>query len=202
MDEYNDPDTVQLGKSFFNKSGTDSPTNSQRTMSMCIERTQGAKTTVSRNISSSPTMSETSKQKSGSFKSSLKRIANAGLKRESVRSNKTICADTIMEGNESTPKNDSQAGSSKESHRLDDSVDIEKSEKETHVNGNAMEKVETSQIHNWGFYFKRCGWALILVFSVSSCFYQSIKVYSDLWLNELVDQRKSLIEVEEFYSCS
>lgn len=205
MDEYNDPDTVRLGENFFSKSGMDSPKmthNSQRTMSLCIDPAQGVKTVVSRNISSPPSMPGTS-QKRFSLRSSLKRLtgSSVGLRSDSMRSQKLArCDDTILETNEMPSRNNLEGSASSEEGQSEPRipVEVEGGEKEDLVKKNLHTgREQENQINFWLFYFKECGWTLILVFSLSSCFYQSLKIYSDMWLNEVVEETSDVKEVRK-----
>lgn len=201
MDEYNDPDIVRVGENFYTKSGVDSPKpySSQRAMSLCIDPNQQiTKATVVRNISSPPSMPGTS-QKRFSLRSSFTRLTGGGSRSESMRSNKqSRCDDTIMEGNEMAPRTISEPnggtcedGKSSERSQIDgESEDLMRKKKKS-----SGTKSEENQLDYWIFYFKKCGLTLILIFSISSCFYQSLKIYSDLWLNEVVDDKEDLKEV-------
>lgn len=195
MDEYNDPDTVRLSEHFFSKSGVESSPNSQsqRTMSLCIDRDQIAKTTVHRNISSPPAMPGTS-QKRFSLRSSFHRLTSGGLRNDSMRSNKQSgCDATIMEANEgSTGKSTSDEGGRS---ATEDRIKVEEETTDLLKQTDKNKRNDATQIDFWLFYFKKCGWTLILIFSISSCLYQSLKMYSDLWLNEVVDEKEDLKEV-------
>lgn len=203
MDEYNDPDTIRLSEHFFSKSGVDSPennNNTHRTRSLCMDRGQIVKTTVQRNISSPPAMPGTS-QKRFSLRSSFHRLTSGGSRSgprsDSMRSNnQTRCDDTILETNEVSPRSnlDSNGCVKDEGKKSEERINVEDEEVDL-LKPSSGSRKDSNQIDFWLFYFKKCGWTLILVFSVSSCFYQSLKIYSDLWLNEVVDEKEDLKEV-------
>lgn len=197
MDEYNDPDTVRLGGQFFSKSRSNSfqrENAGQRTMSLCIDRNPIAKTNVTRNISSPPAMPGTS-QKRFSFRLALNRGGSKKTRNDSVRSNAQSPGEgTILEeGKEGIPQKDlSDPNGTDESagkrklrvHEGRDSFSEPRNDEKT-----------PNQLHFWWFYFKRCGWALVFFFCLSSCFYQSLKMYSDMRLNDVVDGKEDLIQV-------
>lgn len=196
MDEYNDPDIVRVGSSFYSKSGVGSsqaqPQNSQRTMSLCIDPNQVVKSVVVRNISSPPAIPGTS-QKRFSLRSSFSRLTG---RTDSLRSNKghSRCEDTILETNEATPRASNDEASVAGEAKLDQ-VD---SETEDLMKKSSVAVEQEDQLNFWLFYFKRCGWMLIFVFSISSCFYQSLKIYSDMWLSEVVEENDDTREVNNF----
>lgn len=189
MDEYNDPDIVRVGSSFYSKSGVGSSAaqaqNSQRAMSLCIDPNQVVKSVVVRNISTS--------QKRFSLRSSFSRLTG---RTDSLRSNKrhSRCEETILETNEALPRNSNDeatvAAEGKQNDPDEETEDLMKRSSVTVEN--------EDQMNFWLFYFQRCGWMLIFVFSISSCFYQSLKIYSDLWLNEVVEENEDTREVNTF----
>lgn len=174
MDEYNDPDTVRLGKSFCAPGDSPLHCNGQRTMSLCIDQSQGGRTTVVRNISSPPAMPATGLKRL-SLRASLRRLT--GGRKDSLHSIKERRnSGAILETGEVSPTEDPKELSI---------------EKEKVV---VIEEPE-GQLHLWFFYFKKCGWSLIVSFSLASCFYQTLKMYSDVWLNGSLDEGATLEEV-------
>lgn len=181
MDEYIDPETVHLRGQFFKN---DDASSTPRAMSLCIDRdTPINKATVSRNISSPPAMPGTS-QKRFSLRIGQLRKESSKKRKDSLRSNNLIICEGVIQ-EEVTPKQNPNPD-----------VEVRETKPKIKSNSESATPSELSeQLRYWGFYFGKCGWPLVLFFCMASCIYQALKIYSDVWLNEVVDGKVNIEEV-------